>query len=111
MEYVRLYTALLTHPKAAGLSDKGWRTLTLAWLYAGQHETDGHVPDEARPFIRSTKAVERELAERGWWERNGTGWVLNDWSEHQEAAAEIKRRRELAKERQARKRRAAREAT
>jgi len=104
VEYVKLYTALLTHPKAQGLSDRAWRTLTLAWLYAGEHETGGHVPDAARPFIRSTPKAVAELEERGWWARNGTGWQLNDWDEHQETAEEIRQRRAVARDRQRRRR-------
>lgn len=99
MDYVRLYTDLLTHPKAEGLSDRSWRVLTLAWLYAGRHETDGRIPPEAKRFVRMTTAAERELTDRGWLHRNGNGWVLHDWDHHQEQADAIKRRRELSRER------------
>lgn len=105
MDYVRLYTDLLTHPKAEGLSDRAWRVLTLAWLYAGRHETDGLVPPEARRFVRMTASAERELTERGWLHRNGNGWVLHDWDHHQEQAEDIKRRRELARVRKQNERR------
>ena len=104
MDYVRLYTDLLTHPKSEGLSDRSWRVLTLAWLYAGRHETDGRIPPEARRAIRMTPAAERELIERGWIHKNGTGHVLHDWDHHQDQAEGIRRRRELARERKARQR-------
>lgn len=89
MDYVRLHAKLLTHPKALSTSDKGWRTLTLAWLYAGEHETDGVVPPQAKPFIRMTPAIERELVNLGWLHRNGVGWVLHDWDDHQVTRAEL----------------------
>ena len=108
MDYIRLYTALLTHPKAEGLSDRAWRVLTLAWLYSGLHETKGKVPPGARRFVRMTSASERELVETGWIHRNGDGWVLHDWEDHQDQlddAAELRRKaRERKRAERARKR-------
>jgi hypothetical protein len=108
VDYVKLWTTLLTHPKQARTSDKAWRTLTLAWMYAGEHETDGRIPPEAKPFIRLTPTIERELDELGWMHRNGHGWVLNDWADHQVDAEEVRakrdRRRANDRDRQARHR-------
>lgn len=111
MDYIRLYTALLTHPKAEGLSDRAWRVLTLAWLYAGQHETGGRVPPEAKRFIRMTPTSEAELSERGWLHRNGNGWVLHDWEDHQAAVDELSEIRRKARERKAAERQRRREET
>lgn len=99
MEYVKLYTSLLTHPKALGLSASAWRLLTFAWLYAGQQETDGYVPDAAKPLLHYSKKAAEELETAGWWRRNGNGWELHDWQDHQVATDELERRRELQRER------------
>lgn len=107
-EWVRLYTSLLTHPKAEPLSDRAWRSLTLSWVYAGQHETGGHIPDAARRVLRATDRVAAELEAAGWWERNGDGWHLHDWSEHQEgvdALAEMRRRAAARKAEERRRKR------
>lgn len=111
MEYVRLYTALLTHPKAEGLSDRAWRCLTLCWCYAGLHETAGRVPPEARRFVRMTPAAERELIERGWLHRNGAGWVMHDWGDHQAEVDELAEQRRKARERKRAERRRKKEAS
>jgi hypothetical protein len=108
VEYIRLYTRLLSHPKAEPLSDRAWRTLTLSWCYAGLHETGGHVPSAARRHVRMTDRVEQELVAAGWLRRNGDGWLIHDWDEHQEDAnvlAEIRRRaRERKRSERARRR-------
>lgn len=109
MEYVRLYTALLTHPKWLALSDAAKALLVQAWIYAGAQETDGYVHEEACKVIRVRPKVADELEAAGWWTRNGAGWDLNDWDEHQESAREIKRRRQKNRERQAAFRRRQRE--
>lgn len=93
MDFVKLYTTLLTHPKTARTSPRAWQTLTFAWMYAGEHETDGYVPIEAKPFIRMTSAVERELEDLGWMHRNGAGWVIHDWSDHQVTRADLDEQR------------------
>lgn len=94
MEYVRLYTNLLTHPKQERTPPKAWKVLTLAWTYAGEHETDGHIPSEARRVLGLTPAVERQLIEIGWLHPNGHGWVLHDWDDHQVDADEVRDARE-----------------
>lgn len=114
MDFIRLYTALLTHPKQERTPPKAWKTLTLAWMYAGTHETGGRIPPEARRIIGMTAAVERELIEIGWMERNGSGWVLHDWEDHQIAVEEVRERREVRRaqwrESKARRRREERDA-
>lgn len=104
MEYARIYTALLTHPKWMVLSDGAQALIVRAWLFSALQETDGYVPEAARRLIAWKPKPAEELEAAGWWHRNGAGWDLHDWSDHQEAAADIKRRRELAKERKRRER-------
>jgi hypothetical protein len=83
MDYVKLYTRVLTHPKWIGLSPKAKVLLVQAWMWAGDGETDGHVPDAARALVGHPPATAQELEAAGWWHRNGSGWHLHDWSDHQ----------------------------
>lgn len=94
MEYVRLYTAVLTHPKWMVLSDSAKALLVQAWIYAGLQETDGFVPDSAAKVVGVKPKAAVELESAGWWARNGTGWDLNDWQDHQVNADELRDRRE-----------------
>lgn len=89
MRYVRLYTDILTHEKQLATSDRAWRALTLALAYAGKNETDGHVPDTARGLVRFTPATTKELSQLGWIHRNGSGWVINGWADHQETVESL----------------------
>lgn len=99
-EYVALHTILLTHPKADRLSDRAWRTLTLAWCYAGQHETGGYIPAGAERFIRANARTLDELEVGGWIHRNGGGWVLHDWDDAQAALVRHERKRKADRDRQ-----------
>ena len=110
MEFIRLYTVLLTHPKQVRTPPAAWKVLTLAWMYAGQHETGGRVPPEARQIIGMTASVEAKLVELGWMHRNGSGWVLHDWEDHQAAVDEASEMRRKARERKAAERKRRREA-
>jgi len=93
MRYVRLYTDILTHEKQLATSDRAWRALTLALAYAGKNETDGHVPDHARGIVRFTPGVTRELEGLGWIHRNGSGWHIHDWDDHQPSKADLDAKR------------------
>lgn len=93
MDYVKLWTAVLTHPKWLALSDRAKTLLVQSWMYAGQAETNGHVPDSARRIIGHTPKSAVELEEHGWWHRNGSGWVLHDWTDHQVDAEDLKAQR------------------
>jgi hypothetical protein len=105
MDYVRLYTVLLTHPKQERTSPRAWKALTLALMYAGQHETRGRIPPEARRALGMTPAVARELVEIGWMHVNGNGWVLHDWEEHQASLDELSEIRRKAREKKRAQRR------
>lgn len=104
MRYVRLYTELLTHEKQLATSDRAWRALTLAIVYAGKNETDGHVPDYAQSIVRFTPNTTKELEALGWIHRNGQGWIINDWADHQETTGTLAASRAKAAERARRSR-------
>lgn len=108
MDYVRLYTTLLTHPKQERTPPREWKVLTLAWMYAGTHETGGRIPPEARRIIGMSPAIEAKLTDLGWLHKNGSGWVLHDWEDHQAAVDEISEMRRKAREKKRRQRDATR---
>src|SRR5262245_30446260 len=81
-----------------GLSNSAKVLLHQAWLYAGQHETNGHVPDCARRLIGYTSRAYRELTEAAWWARNGDGWELHDWLDWQVDAEEVRQKRETLRQ-------------
>jgi hypothetical protein len=97
MDYVRSWCQLITSPKWQALSYRARVVIHQAWMYAGLHETRGYVPDSARKFIDWSPAVESEL-EGAWWHRNGSGWQIHDWADHQVDADEIRAKRERARE-------------
>jgi hypothetical protein len=93
MDWIKAYCDLLTLPKWIALSDRAKALLVQAWLFAGKAETDGYVPDSAKRLIGWSAAADREL-EGVWWHRNGAGWVLHDWEDHQVSADDIREQRE-----------------
>ena len=104
MDYVKLYTRVLTLPKWLSLSPRAKVLLVQAWMFSGNAESDGHVPDSARPVIGYSAAPARELEAAGWWHLNGSGWHLNDWTEHQTTRDRMVERRAADRERKRRER-------
>lgn len=109
MDYIAVYTAVLDHPKALRLSDRAFRALVSTWLYAGRHETDGHVPQAAVGLLRMTPRVVLELEQGGWLHRNGSGWEIHDWDHHQQPLEDAQERRRRARTRMRDHRRRVRE--
>lgn len=94
MDYVRVYGTVLTHPKWQALSPRARVALVQSWMYAGLHETDGYVPEVAWRLVDLAAPVAGELERVGWIHRNGDGWVLHDWADHQTDIADVRARRE-----------------
>lgn len=95
MDWLKLSVDLPDHPKVADLSDRAFRALIASWCYAARFETvDGHVPDAPSKRLGLTPAVARELEEAGLMHRNGTGWHVHDWHDHQVDADEMREKRE-----------------
>lgn len=108
MDYIRVMTRLRGHPKWLATGAAARSVLMDIWLYCGEQETDGWVPEQAARKEGLTPKLAAELERLGWLHQNGAGWYVHDWSEHQVSAAEIKaersRVRELAKLRKQRQR-------
>lgn len=87
LPWVRLDTQFPSNPKVLELTRDGkWRAafVYIAGLtYAGQHCTDGYIPETAMPFIHATRTTASELVKVGLWHPDVGGWRVNDWEEHQ----------------------------
>jgi hypothetical protein len=100
LPWVRLDTQFPSNPKILELAArKQWRA-TFAYVaalaYAGQHGTDGYIPDTALMFIHATKADANALVSVGLWRPAPGGWDINGWDEFQVSDEAARRRRERA---------------
>jgi hypothetical protein len=102
---LKLSVDLPDHPKVAELSDRAFRALIASWCYAARFETDGYLPEQAQRAVGMNNKLAGELEAAGLLHRNGAGWHVHDWDEHQPTAEEIARRRDMANKRQAEYRR------
>jgi hypothetical protein len=78
--WVKLDDGFYDNPKveAAGLAAAGLYAKSLA--YCGRHLTDGYVP---WTFVKAhgTKGAAAKLVAVGLWTENGSGWVIDDYTE------------------------------
>jgi hypothetical protein len=94
MDWFKVAADIGTSAKVDELSDRAYRGMTYLWGYAMRHETGGRVPPNAARIVpRVTPAVLRELEQRGFLHRNGTGWVIHGWDEHQGEALKVQEKR------------------
>jgi hypothetical protein len=98
VDWLKLSVDLPDHPKVAELSDRAFRALIASWCYAARFETDGYLPEQAQRAVGMNNKLAGELEAAGLLHRNGAGWHVHDWDEHQ-------RRRDMANKRQAKYRR------
>jgi len=105
VDWFKVAADIGTSAKVDELSDRAYRGMTYLWGYAMRHETGGRVPPNAARIVpRVTPAVLRELEQRGFLHRNGTGWVIHDWDEHQREALKLQEDRQRERERAKRRR-------
>jgi hypothetical protein len=108
--WTRLDDALLGHPKlieAGELLGKDGRAIALgvfvaSLLWSNRHLTDGKIPlsflSETGP-MRAPVSVADALVKAGLWEKNGAGFVIHDYGDYNESAAEVKARRRRDRQR------------
>lgn len=100
LPWVRLDTQLPSNPKVLDLVARKQQAAAFAFIcslaYAGQHGTDGYIPEPALPFIHATKAIANQLVTAGLWIATTGGWDINGWADFQISDEEAKRRRERA---------------
>lgn len=102
MDWFKVDADIALNEKADELSDGAFRALTHLWGHAMRLENGGHVPKAAHRLVpRVTPARLKELEDKGFIHRNGNGWVLHDWEEHQREALAVqeKRRKDAARKR------------
>ena len=110
MDWFKTNSDLWMHPKIVGLTDLEFRVLVTSWGYASQYETGGRIPQNILPVLGGTEDVATALEDAKLWRRNGAGWVIHDWDEHQEAALKIEERKKYDRERKRAERRGAKDA-
>lgn len=110
MDWFKVQVAIYDHPKLDGLSAGAFRGLVFAWAYVAKHELGGKLPETAPKRLGITPKQIGELEQRELIHRNGNGWVIHDWDEHQADAEALSRLRASARRRKADERARARAA-
>jgi len=103
--WTKLDDGFYDHPKVEAVGNEAAGAYVRMLSYCGRQLTDGHVPDGKARYITRPKILER-LAEHGFIERNGTGWVIPDYLEFnpsrdqvEEARGNGQRRNALSRDR------------
>lgn len=101
LNWVRLDTALPTHPKMFELyATQDWRAVMLyVWgiTYAGMHSTDGYVPKTVVTTLLQARIKDAQrLVQVGLWHESTGGYEINGWDEYQVSDDAAKRRKERA---------------
>ena len=101
LPWVRLDTQFPSNPKMLELTAQGrWRAAFVyvaSLAYAGQHGTDGYLPEACLPFIHATKRDAVDLVKAGLWHTDMGGWSINGWSEFQISDEAAKERSDKAR--------------
>lgn len=110
MPWFKVDDTLHSHPKARRAGPAAMGLWALAGAYSSAYKLDGFVPDD---YVRTWPSGRRlasllvcaEMWDAG--EKDGDpGWWFHDWDDYQETSEQIERVRELARERQRRRREA-----
>lgn len=92
MPWIKLDTGFFQHPKTAELlaQPKGAEAvaaLMRIWCWAGSQDVqaarEGHVSDAMARQIHVTTKQAELLEASGFLHRNGNGWHIHDWCDHQ----------------------------
>lgn len=107
MTWVKIDDTVTEHPKCVELSPSAWTLWLHGLAYCSRNLTDGHIPAAMLPRLSglsSPKKAAGELCEAGLWHKNGEGWEIHDYADHQRTRADIEAERQAARERRARNR-------
>lgn len=100
LPWVRLDTGFAHNPKVVELVVANKFRSAFAYVaslaYAGQHGTDGYIPETALFLIHATKREANDLVSTGLWLLSPGGWDINGWDEFQVSDEAAKKRRERA---------------
>lgn len=101
LPWVRLDTDLPTNKKILllvtlprGREALGVYCCALAW--AGANSTDGYIPDTVLPVVHGRPAHATALVTAGLFRRNGEGWHIVNWDEHQPTRRSLRKRTEAS---------------
>lgn len=78
----------------------------LGLMWANKHLTDGHLPATVVKRWRHADhpmRVADALVSAGLWEKNGTGYIVHDFHDHNPSAEAVKQKREEDRKRKAAK--------
>ncbi len=102
LPWVRLDTQFPTNPKIVQLVAEKKHTAAFAWVcslaYAGQHGTDGFIPQHCLYLVHATKRDAAALVQAGLWVESPGGWDINGWSDFQVSDEETRLRSKKARE-------------
>lgn len=112
MPWIKLDTDFYRHPKTAELlAQRGGAEAVIAlqqmWCWAGGSDSpqgrDGYVSDSVARMLGVTKRHAQLLEDAGYVHRNGAGWHLHDWNDHQGALLDkrVRDRENVARRRRA----------
>ena len=76
-----------------------WRAITVyiaSIAHAGQHGTDGYIPESCLFLIHGTKREANDLVTAGLWVPSPGGWDISGWDEFQISDEAARKRRERA---------------
>lgn len=90
LPWVRMDTDIYANPRVAEFVDehgmKGLAAMAVwhfAIEYSGAHATDGVIVRSALRFIHGTPQLARLLVDGGFFEQDGSGWVVTGYTSHQ----------------------------
>lgn len=108
MTDTRLTPTFLGNTKIDDLDDLAFRVHVNGMVYAGSHETDGHIPRRAlrhlHPEAVDLLSVAEQLVKAGVWEAAPEGYVVHDFLHHQTPRAVLEQRREQEREKKRKQR-------
>ena len=103
-DFFKGQSRLYSNPKLLSISGNAFRVAVFSWGWSADHETDGHVPDSVLPILGARPSIVKELVAARLWHRNGTGYVINDYLDHNKSKAEMDAAREKWAEKKRRQR-------
>lgn len=83
MSWLRIDDDFARHPKLLGLSHKERWTWLSILCYCARYKTAGRLPENMREAIPEvTPALLDKAMQLGLLEKNGSGYIVHDWSEY-----------------------------
>jgi hypothetical protein len=100
LTWTKLDDGFWSNPKVVRVGNEAAGVYTRLLSYCGQHETDGHVPDEVARFVGRPRVL-NALVEVGLMERNGVGYLIPDYLDFNPSRADQEDKRRKDRERKA----------